>query len=227
MSGRASILATSVVVCITLSAFVLAQRSQLRELRAQVEQLQPPSAAKLQPRSSAAIADELPPTYTPSLEVLRLRSKVTQLMQQKRALDGVLAENERLRTQITERETGNPGSILNSGGFIRKAEARFVGYATPEAALQSLLWAVHKRDLTNILASFTPEIAEKLKSELQQSGRSPDEFLNGPAALIGMQVVGREESDNGIALQVQIAPGRPPEPIQFRLVNGEWKVAWH
>jgi hypothetical protein len=217
----------SVAVCMATLTLAWTQHLELAAMHGDEFQARAESSRTISqttPNDVTTVPEEL---HAPSLELLRLRGQVGQLDRRRRELDGVLTENERLRTQVADRKAGKPGSSLSSGGYLRRAEARFAGYATPEATLQTLLWALHNRDLTNILMAFTPEIAEKLTSDLQQPGRSAEDFFNGVDALIGMQVIGREESDAGIALQVEIVPGMPPETIQLRQVNGEWKMASH
>lgn len=44
---------------------------------------------------------------------------------------------------------------------------KFVGYATPEAALQSALWAMTTGDLSAALASYTPEKRKERAAEWQ------------------------------------------------------------
>ena len=49
------------------------------------------------------------------------------------------------------------GGIQLPPGYIRKSEARMVGYSTPDDTLQSFLWAIQNRDLTNVLQALAPD----------------------------------------------------------------------
>ena len=42
-------------------------------------------------------------------------------------------------------------------GYVRKRDARLVGFNTPEDTLQSLLWAIQNHDLAKVLEAFTPD----------------------------------------------------------------------
>ena len=48
---------------------------------------------------------------------------------------------------------------------LRPDAWRFVGYATPEAALQSAFWAMYTGDLAAALASYTPEKRKEMETE--------------------------------------------------------------
>jgi len=58
-----------------------------------------------------------------------------------------------------------------------KAESRgfsFAGYATPEASVQSLLWAGSQGDFKGVLAACTPEQMKRFESKM--AGKSDDEI---------------------------------------------------
>ena len=137
------------------------------------------------------------------------------------------AENERLRTQLTSRDTNGSAGFQVPTGYIRKSEARMVGYNTPDNTLQSLLWAVQNHDLTKVLEAFAPERAQEIQARTRQSDQSAEDFFRDSAALVGMAVVGRKQdpNDGSLEVEVEMLPGMPHEKIAFRQINGQWKIA--
>ena len=136
-------------VCLAILWGVWGQRSELAGLRAEHQQLQaqlaaradsPPPPATAEPAGPASTSPQQALAVTP--ELLRLRNEVTRLTERRQALAGVRAENERLRAQLATRGTNGPAGFQLPPGYIRKSEARMVGYNSPDDTLQSLLWAV-------------------------------------------------------------------------------------
>src|SRR5581483_6257187 len=70
----------------------------------------------------------------------------------------------------------------------------FAGYATPEASIQSSLWAGSRGDFQGYLAGCTAEQAERMKEKM--AGKSEDEIGRGAkawaAALTDYQITAKE-----------------------------------
>ncbi|MGD0262717.1 MAG: hypothetical protein ABSD29_23370 [Verrucomicrobiota bacterium] len=230
MNRRVFLSGLLVVVCLATLWGVWGQRSQLAGLRAEQQQSLAQLAARADGAASpgtakvvgASSATPQPPLVaTP--ELLRLRNEVTRLTERRRELASARAENERLRAQLTSR--GTNGQL--PPGYVLRREARFVGYNTPDDALQSLLWATRNHDLTNALQAFTPEIAKEYREQAGESSQSIEHFWSESAALVGMGIVGRKQdaSDGSIVLEVEVVPGMPRDEVPFRQINGQWKIA--
>ncbi len=235
MSRRALLCGFLLAVCLATLRGVWGQRSQLAALRAEQQQLMAELAAKadaapFQPAvepgtlGAATSATDLEVTS----ELLRLRSVVTRLTERRRELAGVREENEGLRAQLASRGTNGPGGFQWPPGYVRKSEARMVGYNTPEDTLQSFLWAVRSRDVTNALQAFVPEKARELRGELGGSGQSIELVLYNAASFFGMRIVKREQNprDGSILAWVEVVPGVPGPAMCFRQVEGQWKIVW-
>jgi len=212
---------------------VWSQRSQVAALRAEQQQLVTQLAARAEAPASYATAKPsaagaaTPPTNLAATpELLRLRSDVTRLTERRRELEGVRPDNARLRAQLASRGTNGPGGLHLPPGYIRKTEARLVGYNTPEDTMQSLLWALQNRDLTNVLQAFAPERAEAFRAHAAESGQSPEEFFKQAAGFVGMRIVKREQdaADGSITAEVEMIPGMPGQQFTFRQFNGQWKI---
>jgi hypothetical protein len=232
MNRRVLLSGFLVVVCLAIFWGLRGQRSQLAGLRVEQQQLlaQMPTNSSAFPSTAeagGAGSGTPPPALVVPPELLRLRSEVTRLIERRRELTGVRAENERLRTQLASRGTNSPGGFPLPPGYVRKGEARMVGYNTPDDTLQSLLWAVQNHDLTNVLQAFTPERAEQLQAEARQSDQFTEDFFRDSAAFVGMAIVGRKQdtNDGSIEVEVEVLPGMPLEGFNFRQINGHWKIA--
>lgn len=231
MNSRSIIIGLCMACCAVTVAGVLVQGRRLNELRAEECQLQleaqglSPNATRPQPQPGDTNAAATTSTLSPSPELLRLRNQVSMLRRRQRELAAVPAENERLRAGSTASRTNAPAA---PPGFIRTSEARSVGYSSPEATLQTMLWSLQNRDFASLRASLTPEQALELDRGLEQSGKVTEKFFEGAADLAGMNIIGRNSATNDlIELQVEVEPGKVSQTLLFRLINGEWKMDSH
>ena len=220
MKARPVIIGMCLAVCVVTLGGVAVQARRLDALR--VEEQQP--QLEIQPLETNRVVTR--PTPSPSSELLRLRNQVSMLSRRQRELVAVPVENERLRARLAEART-NVANVLPPG-YIRSSEARYLGYATPEDTLQTLLWAMQNRDITNLIASVTPEIARQMQKDIFQTGKTPEEFFKESRVPPGMNVVSRNSTTNDlIELQVEMVPGEGPRTMRFRQINGEWKMNSH
>jgi hypothetical protein len=221
------------VVCLATLWGVWGQRSELAGLRAAQRQLMAQLRAKASGSASGAAAETggadsgtASPTLAVTPELLRLRSEVTRLIERRRELASVRGENERLRAELASRSTNGAAAYRFPPDYVRKSEARMVGYNTPEDTLQSLLWAIRNRDLTNVLRAYVPESAHFLQTMLQKQGRSIEDEWSDETLAFGMRFV-REKTNaqTGTLFVVgEMAPGVSGPCFYLRQTNGEWKI---
>jgi hypothetical protein len=232
MKPRPVIIGFCLALCVATIAGVAVQGRRLDALRAEEQQLQleiqklnfNPAGPEIRPDESNRARTR--PSISPSSELLRLRNQVSLLSRRQRELAAVPAENERIHARLAEARTNAANAL--PPGYVRRSEARFSGYMEPEATLQTMLWAIQNRDFTNLMASFTPEIAGEFQKELERTGKTAEEFFKGSEVLPGMNVVSRNSTTNDLMeLQVEIVPGQGTQTIRFRQVNGEWKMDSH
>jgi hypothetical protein len=219
MNLRRIVIFVSMATCLATLALVLTRQRQIADLRTKQRDLvsqAPPTLSMAEPR----------PSYTPSLELLRLRSKVTQLENRKREFANSRAENERLHVQVAGRATNTIAALPLPPDYILSSKARFVGYNKPEDTIQSWLWASHNRDLTNLLQTLTPEEAENYRRYLQRFGGPAEKYFGYWLDLPGLRLGDRQpQPDGSVELTVEIAPGAPESHrIWARLVDGQWKL---
>jgi hypothetical protein len=213
------------LACLAMFWGLLAQRLQLVGLRAEQHRVPDARPNQIETSTNAPTNDTAPEISAPALtvtpELLRLRSEVTRLTERRRELVSVATENQRLLAQLASRGSNGGAGMKPPPGYVRKSEAQFVGYATPENTLQSFLWALRNHDLTNFSQALAPDVAQEL-----QSGRSPEAFFDQANGLVGLGIVGRRELDDGtVETEVEMIPGLPREHIRFRQINGQWKIA--
>jgi hypothetical protein len=231
MNLRFLISSVMALICLGAAWAVIAQHQELGHLRAErqgqlaaiAQDTASPAPSEVKPAESIAV----PAPAESSSELLQLRSEVTRLTQQRQALANVRAENERLQAQVASRGTNaTPGTVLPPG-FIRKAQAQMVGYASPQDTIQSFLWAMQKHDFNTVLQSFTPEAAQSMQAQFQQPGHSVDDFFRGSEALVGIGISEQKQlPDGSIEAKVQMGLADFSAPsVVFRQVNGQWKVA--
>src|SRR5204862_1759085 len=95
---------------------------------------------------------------TVSSDLLQLRDRVHRLTQRRDELASIGLENQRLSEQLAIRATNGPPET----GYVRKSQAKFAGYATPENTLQTFLWAIHNRNYATYLDTLVPELVQQL-----------------------------------------------------------------
>ena len=209
-------------VCLATLASALIQRQQLAGLRAEQQGLitqlgtaQDASSPADRVTTSTTVSNSV---TTPSLELLKLRSEVTRLTGRRRELAAARGENQHLRVQLAANRTNVSAANALPPGYLRRSEARFVGYNTPADTIQSLLWAVQNRDFTNLLAAFTPETARQMQQD--------KDFFENVSIIPGMHIKSQQQMPDGsIELEVEIVPGEPlPGRMRFHQINGQWKL---
>jgi RNA polymerase sigma factor (sigma-70 family) len=109
----------------------------------------------------------------------------------------------------------------------------FVGYSTPEDAVQSLLWATSKGDFETFVANMTPFERERFKN--QMAGRSDDEIRRkGIAmanAMVGYKITQKDViSADEVHLHLSAAPSDDglrdgTVVISMKKIGNEWRHA--
>ena len=204
------------------------------ELRLQVESLQNESAnaeriAELAKENSEKLREQ-------RAELMKLRNQVTQLGGEKKAAESLKVENERLKTQLNQARTGGVGDGANSISPQRddvvgrdvfpRENWSFAGYATPESALVSAIWAMKEGNPETYLKSLAPEEQQRMaalwanKSETEIAEKHKGDV----STISGLRVLERQNtSPTEVVMTVFIeGPGRP-QKIRMHQVGNEWK----
>jgi hypothetical protein len=226
MKRRLILAAFGLVGVIVTVALTQRQHQELGALQQQILTLSA-RAGELTNSPSATVPTNPPEPVVvasgPSLELLRLRSQVGQLERRKRELAGAAGEQQRLQAQLTNRAAGEATAVRLPPGYIRRAAAQNVGHATPDAALETFMWAIEHRDLSTLMQCIDPKHREDIEKSLKQAG-SEDDFFKGADGLVGGLITARETQEDGsVVLKVQMNPlTDDTQNMHFRLVDGRW-----
>ena len=219
MNKRTILICLAWALCLGTGWAVLAQRRELVRLRAEQERATEraePAHSEMDDNKASANMEAL--TDADLRELLQLRSEVTRLNARKRELADVAETHQRLSAELSNGATNVVGNRLPPG-YIRKAEAQFAGYSTPENTVRSFLWAVHHRDVKSLLQSFSPELSAKIES----SG-GPDSFFKSAGPMPGMAIRSRNNlPDGSVELEIEMGPSMPTDKLHLSPINGEWK----
>lgn len=213
---------TLTVFGLALLAGVLSQRSRVSSLREEhtrlaldAESQAEHSSAQPQADSAGDSASQTTLDTHPSSELLSLRSMVTQLTARKEELEGVRGENKRLRSQLAARGTNTSATLPPS--YVRRTQAQWAGMSSPTNTVQSFLWALQSRDLTNLLQLVD---SSAIRQFVWQMTNHP-----GLSSIPGMQIIKQWQSGTNASVEVAFAPGDTVQvPIYFWLENGQWKI---
>jgi len=130
-------------------------------------------------------------------ELIRLREEVGLLRRERDTLKARLAQP--TAPVVTAKAIAKPGRYMTSG------QLSFAGYGAPEAALESMTWAMLHGDYDKSLATLGPELQQ---AELANP-KGRDEFEARRRAMVplfkGMQILASKTlSDDTVELKVQV-----------------------
>jgi hypothetical protein len=171
----------------------------------------------------------LPPDQL--LELLRLRGAMSVLNRQQTGLDQAREENrqahavlERCLQTLTETNAKATADFWPQDSWTNR------GYGSPEAALQTLLWAGRNGDLTNFSASLADEGTNELGNAFK--GKSAAEISLRLASetygVQSIQILGRDSPDDhtmSLTVALEDPDGFQNIKMVMKLVGGEWKFA--
>lgn len=220
---------TWMAVCLVSAAvggglFAFRQQTAITQLRREATALAAARAAPARPGTASPMPDAAASTLSEAekLELLRLRSEATRLRERLRGLSGIQVENEKLRASLAAggQPGGGPGL---PAGYVRRREAQFAGYGSPEATLQSLLWAIEHRDTNILFAVLDVERRQDMRDALTRSGA--EGFWKETRIIPGCRIVATEHiADDEVDLKVEFAPGDTPQNMRLKRVGNEWKL---
>jgi len=184
---------------------------------------------------SAPPNEELERLRAEAQEVHKLRNEVSQLRVGVKEVDQLRAENQRLRgtgrplQAAPSAGVAVPSATTPQEGYYAKENWTFTGYATPEAALQSAIWAMREGDTRTLLASLAPEEMARMqkewgnKSEAQVSA----DAKRGTDKLSGIRILeSKTLSEDEVVFSVYATGGEDKvQRISMKRYGAEWKMA--
>ncbi|MGO8699049.1 MAG: hypothetical protein ACLQVY_15140 [Limisphaerales bacterium] len=117
---------------------------------------------------------------------------------------------------------GGKWDSIPAKGSIARADWALMGQATPEAAFQSVLWAVNKGDLDSYLASVWLPPGSKPAAQVFAEMRSRTQSI-AAFAIVSKETV----SESNVTLNVDFHLGeeRARERIVMKHLDGKWRMA--
>src|ERR1043166_7130756 len=194
---------TNLVLAILLagvSIYAIRNWRQVDRLDAELKQLQAENEEALQqvqPRSQGSEPKDQNVLDSERSELLRLRSEVGQLRGASQEAIKLRTDLQRLRTENQQlRSTAaaaGPSAPASSDQFPKESWS-FAGYATPDAALVSAIWAMKEGNPKTYLESLSPEEQARMgkvwenKSESEIAAKHQSDV----SSITGMRVLDRK-----------------------------------
>ena len=213
----------------------LQSREENESLRKQLEQMVRLEADNERLSNLVAQANSQLPNEQ-FMELLKLRGEVGLLRQQTNGLQKLQEQNRQLQVALTSRNnspnlqaTNVPSKTLPLAVYP-KASWAFAGYATPEAAFQSMNWAASSGDLNTLLDGSTPDMQKQFAKQFlnKSENDSADEIKNHINKNTEVSIVNEDvHSDSEVVLTVlgDAEGNNPPSKLVFQKIDGQWKYA--
>jgi len=231
MFNAKTVVAAAGAALLAASGVYLVQQRHIERLRAHNQALATENRQLSAERESAAKAAEtaraeLSRVQQDSAELLRLRNEVGQLRRERDTARQVSAK-------AAAASAGSGPSRGAPGRYITKDELAFVGYTTPEAAVESTTWAMIHGTYEQANAGLSPE----LQQDEQKNAEAREHFERTQAGMAGifkgMQVIARKAvTGDRVELKIKFdadpmpggGPAQPPFVIQPMVkVGSEWR----
>jgi hypothetical protein len=159
-------------------------------------------------------------------EVHKLRNEVSQLRGQRNELERQRAENQRLKSG-TLSNVPSAAQPSQEQDYFANQDWTFAGYATPEAALQSSLWAMREGDLNSLQASTTADGWARIGGGMdnQSDARMAEAIKRKVKNSAGFRILERKSvTKDEIILRVHADGENAAQNIVMKRSDGEWKM---
>lgn len=221
------------ILAIAAMALIALQHEQLSQLRAENANLQQASAEADRLKSDLAKStsveadaeDEIVRLREENRDLLKLRNQVYQLRQAAAQFEQVSAEN--LRLQSLAANAPKPPSretLVQPIIIIQIQNLSYQGLGTPEAAVQTFLWAEREGNADALSNCIVPERWARIRNIYGT------DFRQNLDNIQSIEIVARRDLDaNTVQLGLQVVMrenrGRDRKTvITLKLRDGEWKL---
>ena len=213
-------------------------RDENKSLRQQLEQMVQLEADNERLSNLVAQAtNQLPKEQF--MELLKLRGEVGLLRQQTNGLKKLQEQNRQLQVALTSRNNSQNFQAANLPpktlplAVYPKTSWAFAGYATPEAAFQSLNWAAANGDLNALLDGSTPDMQKQFAQEFvnKSESDSSDEIKNHINKNTEVSILSEDvHSDSEVVLTISgdakdSAGNTAIANLVSQKIDGQWKYA--
>ncbi|HSH94187.1 MAG TPA: hypothetical protein VK968_08585 [Roseimicrobium sp.] len=163
-----------------------------------------------------------------STEVLSLRNQTSQLLKQKNesAIPSPTGRRQDGASQPQAAPPPVPSEPVPALATFPRDSWQFAGYATPENALVSAIWAMREGDPQAYFDSLSKE--EQIRMAKAWEGKSEQEIAAkhqaDVAAISGMRIMDHQViSPTETRMSVYIDGANRQETVSMKLVDGSWK----
>jgi len=200
-------------------------RQEMLAFKLEIQQLTDQVASLQQNHPPATVPTGDAPSPDPQTDESLLRAELNQLLERLAQLEHA---NAGLSNQIAAASGANDPFVYPDAK--RKKDYTFSGYAAPQSALQTLLWAITQSDPKTFQASLAGEMAGAFATQFQDlpEGVMPGGFKNGAMyQASGYRVLEETPISNEETRLKVFLEGKPKIAIKvvFKKVGGEWKWA--
>ncbi|MBL9173524.1 MAG: hypothetical protein JNL10_08325 [Verrucomicrobiales bacterium] len=215
------------LVLIAAAVMLGRQRSQLTALRAEWESRRTGETSESGAGSSSPGKGPSPGvawTEEENRELLSLRRDVGLLRRQKADWERVEREHLRWLAAVNAGTNASPGGA-EYRAYIGAGRARFVGMGSPAETLESFLAAVRSRDTNALFQLLEPQFATGLRQGIEVQG--VEAMLRELGTIPGFQIRSQVEKPGGtvdVIVSFDPRPGGLEETLEFRPVNGQWRM---
>ena len=205
-------------------------REDQQALQQQLDRVTDLLAGQERQASLPVTASPAPSLAADPTEVLRLRAEVGALRQLTNELEPASKENLAAHAAWDRYLADAAAPKVATADFWPRDSWSFAGFASPDDALRSSLWASSNGDLKALLAGATGEFRQMLDKEFE--GKSADEAsiraMDEVSNVKSVQVVNREfPSDDTAVLTVTLDDRDQTHTTKLLLkkIGSEWKFA--
>jgi hypothetical protein len=170
------------------------------------------------------------PVSDPASELLRLRAELSALRQLTNELEHARKENTEAHAALDHYLTNAAAPKVATADFWPRESWKSAGFATPDDAVRSSLWASDNGNVKALLDSTTGDFRQMLEKEYE--GKSADEAairaMDEVSNLKSVQVINRDfQSDDTAVLTATFEDGDQTQTRKLILkkVGNEWKMA--
>ena len=156
----------------------------------------------------------------------KLRNEVRQLRRRADEMAKLRADNERLQN------VSKQGAKQYPPDFVRRAALVDKGLATPEATIQTFMWAMTQGNVSRMKDCMSAEDAAKL-SQQQSDDQMREDMAKAGKAIPGFRIAGRHDiSPSEVEITVEVMPSADgsigsdgtDRPIKLKRVGNDWKL---
>jgi len=218
-------LIASASLCVALWHKSRSLEAENQELLAKVNDLEQSAGdAKLRSKASSNFDTEL---QSQKRELMRLRDEVTQLRSSRDAAARAQGELAKLQAQQSRGASASTDANATAGQSIRRDDWKFSGYATPEAAFISGMWAMKEGQSDTLLNSFTPQEKERFQAQMPEKSDAEiaQRFQKQYGNVTGVRIVGENQTAPGeVVLDVYLEGIGALKKYRMNQVGDEWKA---